>query len=138
MKERDLSMAIQVIADGFRLKEEVVIARKMMGDCESGLQLASKRMGTILAGMITPQLLDGIASHYFTQASLLAQYDENARQFLACQWEISREEVDGRIEQIRAANNWPGAYPWLIWKHVRSGVTFDEEGKVDYGSWLPF
>lgn len=55
------------------------------------------------------------------------------------QWGMTREELDGRLQQIADANpgNWSDNSAYRVWVYVLAGMTFDADGKLGPES-LPF
>lgn len=78
------------------------------------------------------------AMNDYTSALLFRSLELQAREDSAIQqlmhhWEMTEEEVNGRLQQIADANpgDWADKSAHRVWVYVLAGFTFDDSGKLE-------
>jgi hypothetical protein len=92
-----------------------------------------------IAGAAFAAAVDHHISSILFHGSEQVAREENATQQLMYHWKMTREELDGRLQQIADANpgDWSDKSAHRVWVYVMAGITFDANGKLGPES-LPF
>lgn len=117
---------IAAIHRGFRLEKRPSHSgiNFNMSFVSDEMKAASAVLSAAVSTQLTTMLFHGSEQAY---------REETAVQCLMHHWEMTRDELDGRLQQIADANpgDWFDKSAHRVWAYVLAGMTFDSNGRLE-------